>query len=163
MKRPTLRLIGAGLVVLAVAAAACGDDDSADEVAESATPANAPTTTGTETVVCQVPEPTPIAVGDSVEGQIDGFDQCFVVDVPQGVTQLTITLTGLSDEINLVVGYNDPDTILFRTGDVWSSSEPGIADEQITIEGPQDGTYYIDVAVGTVRNVSPFALTVSAG
>jgi hypothetical protein len=86
-----------------------------------------------------------------------------VVDVPQGVTQLTITLTGLSDEINLVVGYNDPDTILFRTGDVWSSSEPGTADEQITIEGPQGGTYYIDVAVGTVRNVSPFALTVSAG
>jgi hypothetical protein len=163
MRRITLRLIGAGLVVFAFAVAACGDDDSAGDVAEAAPSAEAPTTTGTEMVVCQVPEPTPIAVGDSVEGQIDGFDQCFVVDVPPGGTRLTITLTGLSDEINLVVGYNDPDTILFRTGDVWSSSEPGTADEQVTIEGPQGGTYFVDVAVGTVRNVSPFTLTVTAG
>lgn len=117
------------------------------------------TTTTLDRVVCHVPEPTPIPLGEATDGEILGWDQCFTVEVPAGAAVFTVELTGLQDQLNLTAGYADPETILYNTGDFWASREDGLADESIVIENPEPGTYYINVAVATRRNQSPFTLT----
>jgi hypothetical protein len=127
----------------------------------------APTTQSTagtstqERVVCHVPEPFPLTLGGTFNGEILGWDECFTVEVPAGVAKLTVALTGLQDQLNLSVGYADPETILYNTGAFWASREDGLADESIVIENPEPGMYYINVSVGTYRNESPFTLTTS--
>lgn len=118
-------------------------------------------TTMPERVVCHVPEPTPVPLGESFDGEILGWDQCFTVEVPAGVATFTVELTGLKDQLNLTVGYSDPETILYNTGAFWASREDDLSDESVVIENPEPGTYYINVAVATYRNESPFTLTTS--
>jgi hypothetical protein len=123
----------------------------------------APTTETTtlERTVCHVPDPTPIPLGESIDGEILGWDECFSVEVPAGVAIFTVELTGLQDQLNLSVGYSDPETILYNTGAFWASREADLADESVVIEDPEPGIYFINVAVATYRNESPFTLTTS--
>ncbi len=171
--------LGRLLVLLMVAgllAAGCGGGPSGEggsdttvesgssesESGETASTTEPPAETTTqERVVCHVPEPTPIPLGEPFEGEVLGWDECFTVEVPAGAVTLTVELTGLQDQLNLSVGYSDPETVLYNTGAFWASREDDLADELVVIENPEPGTYYINVAVGTFRNESPFTLTTS--
>jgi len=142
--------------------AANDTDSSNSEGEETASAAEPPAETSTqERVVCHVPEPTPIPLGESIDGAVLGWDECFTVEVPAGVATFTVELTGLQDQLNLSVGYSDPETILYNTGAFWASREDDLADESVVIESPEPGIYYINVAVATYRNESPFTLTTS--
>lgn len=136
------------------------NSESESEETASATQPVVETTT-LERVVCHVPEPTPIPLGESINGEVLGWDECFTVEVPAGATTFTVELTGLTDQLNLTVGYSDPETVLYNTGAFWASREDDLADESVVIENPEPGTYYINVAVGTYRNESPFTLITS--
>ena len=165
------------LVVAGLLVSGCGGDssdqsqsDTTTEVTgssgvegeEPASLSEAPAETTTlERVVCHVPEPTPIPLGESVEGEVLGWDVCFTVEVPAGAATFTVELTGLQDQLNLTVGYADPETVLYNMGAFWASRKDDLADESIVIENPEPGTYYINVAVGTYRNESPFTLITS--
>lgn len=165
------------LVVTGLLASGCGgessDEGGSDEITqetgssgaegdEPSSTSEAPTETETlERIVCHVPEPKPIPLGESFEGEVLGWDECFTVEVPAGAATFTVELTGLQDQLNLTVGYSDPETVLYNTGAFWASREDDLADESIVIENPEPGTYYINVAVGTYRNESPFTLTTS--
>ncbi len=150
-------------VVMAVLLVSCGGGDTEGE-ASSGQPGDDQQATTTVVLgpVCENPPPTPISVGASVSSDVPGFDQCFTVEVPAGATSLIIELTGMTAPLNLFVGYGDAGTVQFHTGDFWQSSEDGAADELVTIENPQAGIYYINVAVGTVRDMSPFILSVTS-
>ena len=163
------------LIVVGMLVAACGGDSSSDTTtgapigsesgddrgSDTVPSGDRSTTTKLDRMVCHVPEPTPISLGEAVTGEVLGWDECFTVDVPAGAATLTIELTGLQDQLNLTAGYADPETILYNIGDFWSSREDGLADETIVIESPEPGTYYVNVAVATYRNQSPFTLTTS--
>lgn len=152
-----------GAAVIAVLLVSCGGGDTEGE-ASSDLPGDGqqPTTTVVLGPVCENPPPTPMSLGAPVSSEVPGFDQCFTVEVPAGATSLTIELTGMTAPLNLFVGYGDAETVQFHTGDFWQSFEDGTADELVTIENPQAGTYYVNVAVGTVRDMSPFTLSVTS-
>jgi ABC-type Fe3+-hydroxamate transport system substrate-binding protein len=137
-------------------------DNSESESEETASATGTPAETTTQQrVVCHVPEPTPIPLGEAFDGEVLGWDECFTVEVPAGVATFTVELAGLEDQLNLSVGYSDPETILYNTGAFWASREDDLADESVVIESPEPGIYYINVAVATYRNESPFTLTTS--
>ena len=137
------------------------DSSESDGEAIASTTEPVVETTTQERVVCQVPEPAPIPLGESFDGEVLGWDECFTVEVPAGVATFTVELTGLTDQLNLTVGHSDPETILYNTGAFWASREDDLADESVVIENPEPGTYYINVAVATNRNESPFTLSTS--
>jgi len=112
-------------------------------------------------VGCEEPPPIEIILETPITSEIEGQDRCFTVEVPAGSATLTIELTGLTGSLDLFVGYDDPETIQFGTGDFWRSSESDTADELVTIENPISGTYYINVAVATFRDFSSFTLSAS--
>jgi hypothetical protein len=116
-------------------------------------------TEAASTIPCDDPPPSEIALDTSVTSEVDGFDQCFQLEVPSDLTSLTIEVTGLTSPLNLFVGYDDVETIQFHIGELWQSTEEDIADEFVTIENPKAGIYYINVAVGAIQNSSPFTLT----
>jgi len=151
-------------VVIAIILASCGgggaNETSTDQGNAGGDQQNE--TSAAELVVCEQPPPTEITLGTPVAGDVPGFDQCFTVEVPDGASTLTVELTGLTAPLNLRVGYATVDTVQFHIGDFWQSSEDGTADELIVIESPQAGIYYVNVAVATVRDMSPFTLTVTA-
>jgi hypothetical protein len=153
------------LVVAGLLAAGCGGESSeqggSDTIIDGTATQPVVETTTLERVVCHVPEPTPIPLGESINGEVLGWDECFTVEVPAGATTFTVELTGLTDQLNLTVGYSDPETVLYNTGAFWASREDDLADESVVIENPEPGTYYINVAVGTYRNESPFTLITS--
>jgi len=158
MTRRMGRPLGWGATAAAVLLlVSCGGDGDAagTTIAQQAAASTPP-----DAVICREPPPTEVALGSTTASEVVGFDQCFLVQVPAGESSITIELTGLTDSLNLKVGYSDPDTIRFNTGEFWQSTEDGTADELVVIENPQPGPYYINVAVGTFRNMSPFTLSV---
>ena len=150
-------------MVTAVLLVSCGGGDTEGEASFDQSGDNQQaTTTVVLGSVCENPPPTQMSLGTPVSSEVPGFDQCFTVEVPAGATSLTIELTGMTAPLNLFVGYADAETVQFHTGDFWRSFEDGTADELVTIENPQPGTYYINVAVGTIRDMSPFTLSVTS-
>jgi hypothetical protein len=112
--------------------------------------------------MCENPPPVEIGAESSTDGEVGagiGYAKCFAIDVESGLGSMTISLTGLSDDLGLLVGYNDVDTVQFRVGDIWSSANSGLDDESVNIDSPAAGRYYIVVSSGTSRNESAFVLT----
>jgi hypothetical protein len=155
-----------GLVVAvatAILLASCGGGDSEGaQGTEQPADAQQGTTTAELGPICENPPPTPMSLGTPVSGEVPGFDQCYTVEVPAGAARLTVELTGMTEPLNLRVGYGSVDTVQFHIGDFWQSSEDGTADEMIVIENPKAGTYYVNVAVATFRDMSPFTLSVTS-
>jgi len=124
-------------------------------------------TSSGEGVICDDPPPAAVALASTVSGEIVDpprpvdYARCFAVDVPSGVGELVFELTGLTDALNLAVGYGSVSAV--QTPGVapyWRSGESETNDEIITVEAPEAGTYYVVVSSGTYRNESPFTLTI---
>lgn len=119
-------------------------------------------TAGEAGPMCEDPPPVEIGAESSTDGEVGagvGYAKCFAIDVESGLGSMTISLTGLTDDLGLLVGYNDLDTVQFRVGDIWSSANSGPDDESVNIDNPAAGRYYIVVSSGTFRNESAFVLT----
>lgn len=145
--------------------ASCGGDAAPNATERGAVATEQQTKEETEEaptgLICDDPPPTEIALETPITSEIEGWGQCFTVEVPGGSAGLTIELTGLTGSLNLRVAYNDPEIIQYLVGELWESMEDDTADEIVTIENPQSGTYYINVVVGTYRAFSSFTLSAS--
>ncbi|MEA1904036.1 MAG: hypothetical protein U9N56_10970 [Actinomycetota bacterium] len=172
-----------GLAALLVLAA-CGGGDStatteepaglpattADEPAPIPEPAGATTTTvAVEVEECDDPEATEFSLSEPEEGQVEaGGRMYFCVEVPGGVSSLTVTLTNMTDDLTVYVGYPDLQTVKTGGTTFWYSEEEGTADEVLVIKpGLADhlwvGPYYIEVSAFESNGSSGFTLTVEAG
>ena len=160
------------VAVLVIAACGSSDADGDSEVPETDAAASGTNAVTSETnataqpasgLVCESPPPVAMEFGAAVDGEngSDAYTLCHVVEVPAGIGTMTIELTGLSDDLNVGVGFGNIDTVQFNTGEYWSSSEFGTADESVVIDDPAAGTYFIKIGPGTSKNVSAYTLAVS--
>jgi hypothetical protein len=176
------------VLVLAMLAAACGGGDDAGSGSDTtATVANggsdsgdnlptrssttnagteAPTATLAEpTLVCQTAAPVEIGIGESVSGTAEpGLgNQCFWVDVPEGLDSITVRLTGLTGNVNAGVGYPSLAYLQYPgAGPYWVTASEDVAEKSVVVKRPGGGPHYILVAPARPRVVSPYTLTVSA-
>lgn len=146
-----VRYLAAPLMFLAFAA--CGQQDQ--------TPAPAPSAGGgivqaAAPASCDSPA-APIAVGASVNGEITSTTQpypanaryfCFMA--PEGAGSVTITLSGMSTDLDLYVGSNTIQSVQgidISAGQnyEWKSNDFGTGDEQIVINQPRAGVYYAEI------------------
>lgn len=138
--------------------ASCGADEVATTADESQT--TAPEEGETPALVCEDPPPAEVAFGSTTDSDLPGEARCFSVQVPEGLSSITFDLTGLTDSLNLFVGYDDIETLQYHIGEFWQSVEDGAADEIVVIENPKSGLYYVKVSPATFRNESPFTLSI---
>lgn len=143
---------------------------SADEPAPTSEPAEDTTTTAAVAVEeCDDPEATEISLSAPEEGQVDaGESLYFCVEVPGGVPSLTVTLTDMTDDLTVFVGYPDLETVKSGGTTFWYSEEEGTTDEVLVIEPGLDdhlwvGPYYIEVSAFEGDKGSGFTLTAEAG
>ncbi len=132
---------------------------------EQATAPQQPTSTpqpSTSGLVCEDPPPVEIALGSTVASEIGEpvWTQCYWVQVPEGLTSLTLELSGLSADLSLFAGYAFMLPFQYHMGEFWQSIEADLADEAIVIENPKAGPYLVRVGVAGLREPSSFTLGV---
>lgn len=166
------------ILALSAALAACGGDDGQEatsapeatptEVATPEATATAETDTDAEddsgpSLICEEPAPVPIELGSTFTGDNSAaFTVCFFIEVSTELTQLSITLSDLTDNLDMGVSFGDIETIQYPgTGEYWRSGEADTLDEMLTLENPAAGIYWIAVGPGGYKNLSPFTLSVS--
>jgi len=119
------------------------------------------------------PPAAEIELGAPVSGEVAGHDQppperlYFCVLVPEGVSALTIEMTGMTAGLNLFAGYPDLETVQNGGFSFWAADQPGAEDKTIVIEPALTddmlaGPYYIEVSAEDFRAGSPFTLLVRA-
>lgn len=75
----------------------------------------------------------------------------YCVVVPAGTRRVTMTLGGMTTDLDLYVGHGSIRTVQgvdLSAGQnyQWKSNDFGTGDERVVIERPQAGTYYIEIA-----------------
>ena len=101
-----------------------------------------------------------LQLGEAVQGELtdrgDGphSRQYYCVELPDGLSSVTIDLTGLSGFLEIFVRHEVAAEWMDRgrEGDARS----------VTIDNPAAGPYYIDVAAAVAGTSSPYTLTVSS-
>jgi hypothetical protein len=116
------------------------------------------------------PVATEIDVGTPVDGETETRDQppgdadFYCLAIPDGLTGVTVTLSGLADDLDLYVGHPDLETVKSGGFDFWFSDEDGTTDEVVTVPPRVStgfvvpGRYYIEVSGGFAG--SPYTLLV---
>jgi hypothetical protein len=159
-------------MVMAVIIAACGSGDDEGQATVPDDPSSPASVTTTQAdaaaapssgLICEDPPPTAMDFGVAVAGEngADAYTVCYQVEVSGDIGTLIIELTGLSDDLNVGVGYGDIETVQYNTGEYWSSSEFETGDESVVIDDPAAGTYFIKIGPGTSKNISAYTLTVA--
>ena len=165
--------------------ASCGSSASTTTIAPQTTPTipttqqTAPTTTtsqpqqqteASQTTPQDIPEcegsVEEIALGATVSSEIvDGDPLYFCVEIPTDIDSFTVSLTGLTADLDLYVGY--PDLEMVQEGGVGLrfSDDRDLEDEVVTVDIDPDlfwgpGSYYIEVSASSFRS-STFSLTVT--
>ena len=132
-------------------------------------------TTGVHLVVgkpCEG-EPIKLDMGVPVNGQVEMAGDWpevfhFCVEIPGDVSNLTVTLTGMTADLGVYVGYPDLETVTDGYAK-WFSDERGTDDKLVVID-PEladylaPGSYYIEVSSYVLSDdpvSSPFTLTVT--
>jgi hypothetical protein len=165
------------ICLAAVFAAACGQTNQpsgqqGDQASQSApaAAASAAAQSAPAPAACDPPA-VGIAVGAPVQSQLQATSRpypanatyyCFAA--PAGAQSLTISLTGLAADLDLYVGHGSITTVQgvdLSRGDTyqWKSNDFGSGDEHVTINQPQPGIYYIEIA-SYEGQASPFTLSV---
>jgi len=160
------------LVVLALTLALASCSSSSDDLGPTSTTvadqlanttvARTTTTAARQSLVCEDPPPVEVALGSSTDTSTDA-DVCFYVGyVPPEVDSLTFRMTGLTADLDMLVGYGFLITLQYPgLGEYWTSKEPDAADETITIDDPGPGPFFLKVGPGKGPASSQFTLTVS--
>lgn len=160
------KLVAVSLVLALVAGCGGSDDDPVSPQPDQSVPED-PTADGESEssdgpeLLCTNPGPTTIEPGESVQGNNEGWTNCYTLETTGGT--LTFELTGLSDNLSLRVGYDDIETLQYLIGEVWDSTNDGNVDEQVVIEAAEPGIYFIAVGPGAFQNSSDYTLTVTEG
>lgn len=184
MNKQTQRLgLPALLMVVALVTAACSSDAG---TTTTVTEAGAlPPTTGAVTEPEQTATSTtsePVEEVTECDGSVeeigydakftaefvDGEPMYFCVEVPLGVDLFSVELVGLSDDLDLYLGYPDLATVKDGGFGLKYSDQDDTIDEWVTVEikpnllwGP--GAYYLEVWGPGVDGPSPFTLWVHPG
>ncbi|MFQ5968106.1 MAG: hypothetical protein ACE5MI_10920 [Acidimicrobiia bacterium] len=154
--------------------------DQPEAPAEPAAPAEVETSSeapaGPPVEECKEPA-TEIAIGSTVSETRDAEHSTwfFCVQIPEGVTSISVELTELTDDLALFVGFPDMEALRGGLG-LRSSDVSGPEDELVLIEPPLfrgelgafeqaefvfPGSYYIEVSARSGRTTSPFTLRVT--
>jgi len=155
-----MSLFAASLIALALGACTPPAGDGGQQLAQA--PAGAPAS-------CETPA-VPIALGASVSDQITaaaGYPEnarYFCFQAPEGGASVTVTLSGMSTDLDLYVGSN---TLASVQGvDIsagqnyeWKSNAFGTDAERIVIEAPRAGVYYAEI-VSFQGEASPYTFSV---
>ena len=74
----------------------------------------------------------------------------YCTEVPSGKSSLDIALRNLTEDLDLYVGFGS--IAVLQGSDLtqgenytWKSNEFGTADENVTVDSPEAGTYYIEI------------------
>lgn len=165
------------VVLVLLLAGACGGDDS--EESATAPADDAPTEEAATDEVddsddssdegsnlpCANVELVEVGLGSTTTGEVDPSTiwACHWLQVPDGLDSLTFSLTGLSADLDLTVGYGYFETIMHGNyGELWISSESGMGDEEVVIENPAAGPYFVRMALSAGPATSPFEFSVTA-
>ena len=156
--------------------ASCGGSASTTTIAQQTA---APTTTAQTQQQTEASETSPqdipecegsvdeIALGATVSSEILAGDRLyFCVEIPTGVDSFTVSLTGLTANLDLFVGYPDLETLQEGGFGLRLSTAPDTEDEEVTVDIDPDliwspGSYYIEVSAFGSSDSSTFSLTVS--
>jgi len=180
--RSSRPLLPVSFIAAVLLLASCGGDASTTTIAQqSAEPSTtaqqtaAPTTTTQTQQPTEAPEATPqdfpecegpideIGLGDTVSSEVvEGHPLYFCVEIPTGVDTFTVSLTGLTANLVLYVGYPDLKTVQEGGVGYKSSTANDAEDKEITVDIEPNriwspGSYYIEVS----GSPSTFSLTVS--
>jgi len=119
---------------------------------------------GRSPLICEQPPPEELAVGASVVSQLNEpvWTECYWVQVPDGLTSITFSVTGLAADLSLYAGYGYLVTLQFHMNEFWDSTEAGMADEAITLDDPKPGPYFLRVGVAGPKEPSPYELSVTS-
>lgn len=140
--------------VCAFALAACGQAGSGGAGAPADTATN--NTTSAAPSSCDSPA-VGLGVGADAQGEIPTTTQgypanarYYCVEVPAGVSRLTLDLTGMSVDLDLYVGHGSIGSVQgvnLEAGQTyqWKSNEFGAVDEHVVIDNPQPGIYYAEI------------------
>jgi hypothetical protein len=172
--RPVVR-VACALSAATLAVLACGLGNRAVEPTTSpkgtgptevpaAEPTSEPVATESVYRACQDPPIQEIGLGSETQSDIADpvWSRCYWVEVPDGLETLTFELTGLTDDLDLNVGYPYLVTMQYHTGEFWQSVESDTSDEMVVIEAPKAGTYLVRAQVHGPKVPSPFTLRVHA-
>jgi hypothetical protein len=164
----------------ATLAAACGEraGPAVDETATASTApatAEAPATSSALTATaapsgCDRPA-TPVATGEEIRGEIQATTApypanaryyCFTL--PANVSEATVSLSGLTADLDLYVGRGSIDTVQgvdITAGETyqWKSNDFGAGNETVVISRPEPGTYYAEIVSYEGRQ-SPYVFSV---
>ena len=177
-----------GLIMasLLLAASACGQPSNAFE---EESPPPPPAMTPTLEVEQEVEQPQPtgetpfvfedcedpaveIESGTTVTSEIVGDGQLpidrkyFCVPIPDGITTITVEVTGMTDTLNLFMGYPDLQTVQEGGLEFWYLEGEGTEDLRLEVQhGRRDyvrpGLYYIEVSPTGLDVSTPFTLKVN--
>jgi len=81
-------------------------------------------------------------IGDSI--YVNELQKMYSIYVPSGTSSLTVMLLDLVADFDLYVGYGTYESLDGEEYD-WRSYNEGTTSENITINNPQEGCYYIQV------------------
>ena len=154
-------------LAFAAALAACGP--SADQAAPAAEGAPTQQAAAAPSGPCDAPA-VDAAIGANVSGTLEAAASYpdnatyYCVRVAEGTPRLTITLSGLSNDLDLYVGQGSIQSVQgvdLEAGETyqWKSNEFGTVDERVVIENPQAGIYYAEI-VSYEGKQSPYQFSV---
>lgn len=92
-----------------------------------------------------------IVAGNTYREHIDAAteypDNCvyFCMDVPSGQDNLTLRIWGYDTDLDIYVGRGGLNSVQGDDAGQWYSNAGGTADEEVVIDSPSSGTYYIEV------------------
>ncbi|MCR6643777.1 MAG: PPC domain-containing protein [Terricaulis sp.] len=101
-------------------------------------------------LTCEAPA-NPIMIGAMTHGEITAAQSypenaryyCF--SIPQGVQSATVTLSGMTADLDLYVGSGSITSVQGNEAYEWMSNVSGTGDDTITINQPVAGVYYVEV------------------
>lgn len=167
------------LAAIALLLASCGggddaptaEDDPAGGGSPRTTTTRVPSTTergGTTTtasttsspdLICEDPPPTEVGLGTPLDSDLDS-QQCFWVDVPEGLSSVTVAISGLDTEVRLGVYYGYIWNVQFPGGAAFWTADRQTGQTEVTIGDPQPGPYFFYLS--KARNaVSDFTVEVT--
>jgi hypothetical protein len=141
------------LIPLMLALAACSPpagNSAGAPAADGATATSSPLASN-----CDAPA-VPLAIGASVSGNITAATaypanaRYYCINVGQGVSSVTIDLTGMDVDLDLYVGSSNIQSVQgvdISAGEnyEWKSNAFGTGDEHVVINAPQPGVYYAEI------------------
>ena len=122
---------------------------------------------------CESPA-TEISAGQSVQSELAATSEpypatatYYCIEVPSGTGRLVIVLSDLTADLDLYVGLGSIEAVQgvdLDEGETydWLSNDFGTVDEEVVIDDPAAGAYYIEI-VSFAGDFSEFTLVVTSG